>query len=62
MVLLNLMLIDSLMANVFIVLAIAVGVIVVADMIVLPILEALARGCSGTTPALNASKGRCFGH
>jgi hypothetical protein len=59
------MLTDSPMANVFIVLAIAVGVIVVADMIVLPILEVLARGCeSGAagSRAFNASQGRCFGH
>ena len=35
-------------------------VTVVAVDIMLTSQEAEARGCSGTSPALNASKGRCF--
>ena len=53
------------MANVLIILAVSLGVIVAVDMVVLPMIEALARGCeSGGAPstAFNASKGRCFGH
>jgi hypothetical protein len=39
----------------------AMGLVtVVAIDIILTAQEAEAKGCSGTTPALNASKGRCF--
>jgi hypothetical protein len=52
------------MTNVLIIMAISFGVIVAVDMVVLPMIEALAAGpgnpgCSNT-PGLNASKGRCF--
>jgi hypothetical protein len=55
------MLTHSPMANVLIVLAVALGVIVVVDMVVLPAIEAYARGCNRSI-AFNASQGRCFGH
>ena len=50
--------------NVLIMAAIALGVIVAVDMVVLPAIEAWAAGpgnpgCANT-PGLNASKGRCF--
>jgi hypothetical protein len=39
----------------------ALGLVtVVAVDLVLTMQEAEARGCTGTTPGLNASKGRCF--
>jgi hypothetical protein len=47
------------MADVFIVLAIALGVIVVIEMIVFPIIEAQAN-CSGGSTPFKASQGRCF--
>jgi hypothetical protein len=47
------------MANVIIVLAIALGVIVVVDMVVLPAIEVDARGCTSSVP-FEASKGHCF--
>jgi hypothetical protein len=37
------------------------GVVIVLAVTTLPTLqEAEARGCPGTNPAFNASKGRCF--
>ena len=48
------------MANVLIIMAISLGVIVAVDMVVLPMIEAFAKGCPPGTPGLNASKGRCF--
>jgi hypothetical protein len=39
----------------------ALGLVtVVAVDVLLTMQEAEAKGCSGRTPALNASKGRCF--
>ena len=55
------MLTHSPMANIFIILAIALGVVVVVDGIILPIIQAYAAGCKNGI-AFNASKGRCFGH
>ena len=45
--------------NFMIIVAVALGVAVVVDMVVLPILEAEAVGCR-TSQAVNASKGRCI--
>jgi hypothetical protein len=55
------MLTHSPMANIFIILAIALGVVVVVDGIILPIIQAYAAGgqCA-LTPGFNASKGRCY--
>jgi hypothetical protein len=36
------------------------GVVVVTVAVTIPLQEAEARGCPGTNPAFNASKGRCF--
>ena len=52
---------QSPMTNVVILVAIAIGVIVVVDAVILPALEAYAAGCKNGV-AFNASKGRCFGH
>jgi hypothetical protein len=38
----------------------ALGVLSVEVVDLMLFLEAEARGCSGTTPAFNASQGRCF--
>jgi hypothetical protein len=48
------------MANVIIVLAVALGVIMVVDMVVLPAIEAYAKGCAIGGGPFNASKGHCF--
>jgi hypothetical protein len=50
------------MAIIAIVAALGVlGVVIVVAITTLPTLqEAEARGCPGTNPAFNASKGRCF--
>jgi hypothetical protein len=47
------------MANVLVVLAIAVGVIILVEMVVFPIIEAQAK-CTPGSIAYIASKGRCF--
>lgn len=52
------MLTHSLIANVFIVLAVAVGVIILVEMIVFPIIEAQAK-CTLGSIAYKASNGHC---
>nr|MDQ3854578.1 hypothetical protein [Thermoproteota archaeon] len=48
-------------AIIAIVAALAVlGVVVVMVAVTIPMQQAEARGCPGTNPAINASKGRCF--
>lgn len=44
--------------SVFIIVAIGLGVVLVADMVIIPFLEAWAKGCPNSQ-AFNASKGRC---
>jgi hypothetical protein len=45
--------------NFMIIVALALGVVVVVDTVVFPLLEAWAKGCQNSQ-AFNASKGRCF--
>ena len=47
---------------VIIALVLALGVVGALTVTILIIQIAEARGCPLTTPAANASKGRCFGH
>ena len=51
---------QSPMTNVIIVLAIALGVIVVVDMVVLPAIDAYAKGCALFGRPFNNSGGHCF--
>lgn len=45
--------------NFMIIVALALGAVVVVDTVVFPLLEAWAKGCPNSV-AFNASKGRCF--
>jgi hypothetical protein len=47
-------------SRVIIAIVIALGLLGVVAVTIVTIQIAEARGCSGTTPAANASKGRCF--
>jgi hypothetical protein len=47
------------MANILVIMAIALGVVMVVDAIILPMIEAEGRGCKSGVP-FNASQGRCF--
>jgi hypothetical protein len=54
---------NTTLAVIAIVAALAVlGVVVVITVMTLPVQEAEAKGCPTSTPGINASKGRCFGH
>lgn len=46
--------------NIMIIVALVLGVVVVVETVVLPILEAEAAGCKPGSSGFNASKGRCL--